>query len=56
MKRMEDQILESIGLIFEELVVIQHGFEETNPKIAEQLDKITGDLENLMYNMKGVEQ
>ena len=55
-KEMDDQILECIGLIFEELVVIQHGFEETNPKLAEQLDKITGDLENLMYNMKGVEQ
>ena len=53
MKRMDERILDALGMIFEELVVIQHGFEDTNPVIAEQMDKITGDLENLMYNLKG---
>lgn len=50
---MDERILDALGMIFEELVVIQHGFEDTNPVIAEQMDKITGDLENLMYNLKG---
>lgn len=53
---MDDYIFSALNEIYELLVLIQHGFIENNPETTEQMDQGLSTLENILYNMKGVEQ
>ena len=45
-------MIDRLMLLFEDLIVFQHDLETVRPDLVEDMDKITGDLENFIYKMK----